>query len=443
MLNQEKVGTMRIHMWRTLGFFSILCGVWSELLVAEEWPQFRGPNASGIAESSVPELFSETQNLRWKTALPGAGSSSPIVWGDSVFVTCYSGYGVPGEPIGDPSKLARHLVCILRTDGSIRWTRSINDNQTEDAYEGFLTEHGYASNTPVTDGKSVFAFFGKAGVVAFDFEGKELWRVAVGKESSNRRWGSGSSLILHADKVIVNCAEESQSIRALDKKTGLEIWKSQAASLELAYTTPSIVSLADGSQELVVAVPQEVWGLDLQTGKLRWFCQTSLSGNVSPTIQVNAQTLYAFGGRPVASIAMTAGGVGDVTQANVLWNGRSSSYVGTPLLYNEHLYWIDDRGQAFCISAKTGEDVYRERVAEIKSGGRPVYASPVFSNERIYVVTRYDGVLVLPAKPRFEVLAQNRFESDTSDFSATPAISNGELFVRSNRFLYCVSEQTE
>jgi len=274
----------------------------------------------------------------------------------------------------------------------------------------------------------------------------EKWRKDVSaelpeKESSNRRWGSAASLILHGDLVIVNAAEESQSIRGLDRKTGREIWKADAAALELAYGTPAIARLPDGREELVVAVPAEVWGLDPASGKIRWYASHALTGNVSPSVIVDGDTVYVFGGfRSAGSLAVRAGGSGDVTKSHVLWTSKSSSYVATPLLHEGHLYWIDDRGQAFCSSAKTGEQVYRSRVAEITGGGRPVYASPVLSAGRLIVPTRWSGTIVLPAEPQFEVLACNRFADDESDVSGTPAIADGRLYLRSGRFLYCVGE---
>lgn len=402
---------------------------------ADDWSQFRGSGARGIARSAVPLAWSQTENLRWKTPLPGPGSSSPIVHGDRVFVTSYS--GVEGN--GAPAQLVRHLLCIDRATGKVNWQRQIALEGPEDSYQGYLTEHGYASNTPVTDGQTVFAFFGKSGVVAFAMDGKELWRTGVGRESSNRHWGSGASLILHGDLVICNASEESQSIRALDKQTGREVWKAEGAALELAYGTPGIVTLSDGKQELVVALPEEVWGLDPATGKLLWHAATALTGNVSPSVIVDGETIYVFGGRGGGSVAVKAGGRGDVTKSHVLWTSRVTSYVATPLLHEGHLYWIDDRGQAFCSSAATGAEVYRQRVAEITSGGRPVYASPVMADGRLYVVTRWNGTLVLPAAPRYEILGQNRFEGDESDSSGTPAVSNGEMFIRSGEFLYCVA----
>ena len=409
---------------------------------AADWPRFRGPGGRGSGESAVPLAWDDDTNIRWKTPLPGPGSSSPVVQGDDVFVTCYSGYGVAGEPVGDPAKLVRHLACIARATGAVKWQRDIPAELPEDASEGFLTEHGYASSTPVADADAVYVFFGKSGVIAFDRSGGELWRVGVGKESSTRRWGSAASLVLHGDLVIVNAAEESQSIRGLDRRTGREVWKAEAAALELAYGTPAIVRLPDGREELVLAVPEELWGLDPATGKVRWYATHALTGNVSPSVVVDGDVIYVFGGfRSAGSLAVRAGGTGDVTKTHVLWTSKTSSYVATPLVHDGHLYWIDDRGQAFCASATTGEQVYRQRVDGIAAGGRPVYASPVSSAGRIYVPSRWSGTFVLPAEPRYEVLACNRFAGDESDASGTPAIADGCLFLRSGRFLYCIAAE--
>ena len=410
-------------------------------LAGADWPQFRGPSGAGIsAATEVPLTWSDTQGLAWRTPLPGPGSSSPIVFGDRVLVTCYSGYGIRDAANGAKKGLKRHLVCARLADGEILWSKAIAAELPEDDYVGYLREHGYASSTPVTDGQQVFVFFGKTGVLAFDMDGNEQWRKAVGKESSNRRWGSAASLLLHKDMVIVNAAEESQSIRGLDKQTGREVWKAEAASLELTYGTPTLVDLPEGTSELVISVPGEVWGLNPDKGKLKWYAETNLTGNVCPTVVAHDGIIYAFGGyRSSGAHALRAGGRGDVTDSHMLWFTRESSYVATPLLHDGFLYWIDDRGLAHCLDAKTGESAYRNRVPGLNTSGRPVYASPILAADRLYVVSRWSGTFVLAAKPTFEVLACNRFESDESDFSGTPAVVDGRLLLRSGRYLYCVA----
>ncbi|MEQ1826618.1 MAG: PQQ-binding-like beta-propeller repeat protein [Pirellula sp.] len=407
--------------------------------LGEDWKQFRGENNAGVSvDTKVPIAWSETENQRWRTALPGAGSSSPIVIGDRVFVTCYSGYGMLEDRSGSLQSLKRHLVCIDRTNGKIRWTQTVAGELPEDAYQGYIAEHGYASSSPVTDGQNVYCFFNKSGVVAFDLDGRQLWKTGVGKESSNRRWGAAASLILYKDQVIVNASEESRSVVALDKATGNQKWKAEGSALELAYGTPSLVTTNEGRVDLVVAVPGEVWGINPDTGKMQWYAEHQLTGNICPSIISKDETVFVFGGfRSAGSFAIRAAGAGDVTKSNMLWTSRNSSYVATPVLYEGRLYWISDSGLAFCVDANNGELVYKERVPEIKAGGKPVYASPVVANGRIYVQTRWDGVLVLSAKPEFQVLAQNK-TNDDSGFNATPAISDGQIFLRSNKYLYCV-----
>ena len=307
---------------------------------AADWRQFRGPNGSGIAadDAQPATTWSDSQNVKWKVALPGPGSSSPIVAGERVFVTCYSGYG-DGSSGDSPEKLQRHLVCLERKTGKVLWDKSVPAELPEDPYSGNLREHGYASNTPVTDGERVFAFFGKTGVLAFDFEGQQLWKVNVGRQSSNRRWGSGASLILCQNMVIVNAAEESRSILALNKLTGKEVWKAEVDSLELSFVTPALVECAGGRIDLALAVPGELWGLNPDTGKLRWFAQTGITGNVSPSVVAADGVVYATGGYPrQGTIAVRAGGKGDVTQTNVLWSSQNASYVPSPVVHHGHLF---------------------------------------------------------------------------------------------------------
>jgi outer membrane protein assembly factor BamB len=202
------------------------------------------------------------------------------------------------------------------------------------------------------------------------------------------------------------------------------------------------VKQKDDRIDLVIGVPGEVWSLNADTGKLTWFASTKLTGNICPSIVAGERVIYAFGGyRSSGSHAIRLGGKGNVTESHMLWSSRNSSYVATPLLYQGHLYWVDDRGQAFCVDAKSGELVFRKRLRGVRSGGRPFYASPILVGDKLYVVSRWNGTFVFAAKPEFEQIAQNQFVADETDFSATPAVSNGELFLRSGEFLYCITKQ--
>ena len=422
---------------------AVLLAITTSLTAATaEWPQFRGPNGSGIAadDAQPATTWSDSQNIKWKVALPGSGSSSPIVSGERVFVTCYSGYG-DGSSGGSPDKLLRHLICLDRQTGKVLWDRSVPAELPEDTFNGFIAEHGYASSTPVTDGERVYVFFGKTGALAFDLEGKQLWRVNLGHQSSNRRWGSGASPVLYQNKVIVNAAEEGRAVFALDKLTGQEVWKAEADSLELCFGTPVLVDGKGGSADLVLAVPGELWGLSPDTGKLRWFADTGIDGNVSPSVVAADGVIYSTGGYPrLGSVAVRAGGKGDVTQTNILWSSQNASYVPTPVVHNGHLFVVSDQGFATCLEANTGTLVYKERVPGSSTGrsGRPFYASPVLANGKIYAVSRRSGTFIIEAKPDFKLVAQNTLSGDDSDFNATPAIVGRQLFLRSNRMLYCI-----
>jgi outer membrane protein assembly factor BamB len=303
-------------------------------------------------------------------------------------------------------------------------------------------EHGYSSSTPVTDGERVYVFFGKTGALAFDLDGKQLWKVNLGKQSSNRRWGSGASPVLYKDWVIVNAAEESRSVRVLDKLTGKEIWKAEANSLELCFSTPMLVDCGGGRTDLALALPGEVWGINPDTGKLRWFAETGIDGNVSPSVVAADGVVYVTGGFPrQGSAAVRAGGKGDVTKTNILWSSQNASYVPSPVVYNGHLYVVSDQGFATCMNAKTGNLVYKERLPGASStgrGGKPFYASPVLVNGHLYAVSRRNGTFVIEAKPEFKLVAQNKLAGDDTDFNATPAVVDRQLFLRSNRALYCI-----
>lgn len=408
-------------------------------LQAADWSQFRGPNAAGIAaDAQPPTEWSATKNREWKTALPGPGTSSPIVAGERVFVTCYSGYGDSSN--GGMNDLKRHLVCADLKSGKILWTQTEPAQLPEDDYSGFLTEHGYASNTPVTDGENVYAFFSKSGVFAFDRNGRKLWHADVGRMSNNRRWGSGASLMLHGDHVIVNAADEGRKIVALDRHTGKEVWSSPGSSLELAFGTPVLVK-DGGREDLVIAVAEELWGMNPANGKLRWLAETGIPGNVSPSVVQGDGMVFAFGGYPRRStVAVRTGGKGDVSDSHIAWRSPKTTYVPTPVYRGGHLYFVNDEGFAYCIAAKTGDIVYEERVSGAGGAGRrgskPFYASAVAAGDLYYAVSRRGGTFVIATKPKFQQLAHNVIADDESQFNATPALVGNRIILRSDAALH-------
>lgn len=296
-------------------------------LHAADWPRFRGPNGSGIApdDKPVPVEWSATKNMKWQTALPGPGSSSPIVVGDRVFVTCWSGYATEGQQgTGDITALKRHLVCVDRATGKILWDQSVPAKQPEERYGGMFAQNGYASHTPVSDGKSVFAFFGKSGVHAFDLEGKPLWQADVGDWDDRRGWGTASSPILHGDVLIVPAFVESQAMYGFDKTTGKQLWKAPSEGFASTWGTPIVVEV-EGRADLVIAVPGEVWGFNPDTGKLRWYATGLQSDSVCNSVVTDGSAVFAMSERGGGSVAIKAGGKGDVSATHTLWTGANGS----------------------------------------------------------------------------------------------------------------------
>ncbi len=222
--------------WNLVTFLSLigLSFLSSTSVKAQEWARFRGVNGAGQSTvSDLPTRWSESENLVWKLDLPGEGSSSPVIGGDRIFVTCSS------APAGDRRFPERRLVCVDAINGKVLWSAEAPDPEREDPAQGYLLEHGYASNSAATDGRAVYAFFGKSGVSAYDMDGRKLWEVSVGSESSNRQWGSAASVTLLDDFVIINAAEEGRAVLALHRDDGRVVWKAEATALELAYGTPA------------------------------------------------------------------------------------------------------------------------------------------------------------------------------------------------------------
>ncbi|MBI2948640.1 MAG: PQQ-like beta-propeller repeat protein, partial [Verrucomicrobia bacterium] len=236
------------------------------LAQASEWRQFRGPDGQGVSRSQkLPTSWTTDGDLAWKAPLPGPGGSSPIVWGDRIFVTCYSGYAIPGIQGGDISELKRHVLCLNRADGKQLWTRDVPAAQPEQAK---VRDHGYASSTPAADADRLYVFFGKSGVFALGHDGRQLWRTDVG--SNVHGWGSASSPVLYKDLVIINAGVESESLVALNKQTGKEVWR--AGGIKESWNTPILVPVAGGKTELVVAIMGKVLGFDPDTGERLWSC---------------------------------------------------------------------------------------------------------------------------------------------------------------------------
>lgn len=405
---------------------------WSQ---AADWNRFRGPNGSGVAaQSEIPTEWSESRNIAWKVDLPGPGASSPVTWKGNIYLTCYSG---ADEGL---DSLKRHLLCFDLKTGQKQWETVEAAELPEDEYRGFITEHGYATNTPVVDDSGIYVFYGKSGVLAYDLSGNKRWQTSVGKESSSRRWGSSSSPVLFENLVIVVASDESESLRALDKTTGEIVWQKEASGFDLTFDTPILIE-HEGKTELVIAVPNEVWSFDPATGALNWYCEAGFDGNVSPSLVTDGTNVYGMGGRQGSGAAVKVGGKGDVTESHLLWKNRYSSYVPSAVLLEGYLYWADDSGVAHCVNATDGDLIYRERLPTAgarRGASRPYYASVVATEKVIVATSRTNGFVVYEAGPEFKILSENRIEGDDTDFNATPTIAGNALLLRSNKALYCV-----
>lgn len=397
-------------------------------VVAADWPRFRGPTGMGIGTGKdLPTTWGPKENIVWKTTLVGAGTSSPVVQGDRIYLTSYSGFNVPGKR-GEMDSLKLHLIALDRETGEIKFNRTISPRLPEQTR--IRDDHGYASSTLVVDKDHIFAFFGKTGAIAFDLEGKELWRTELGSELNG--FGSGASPILVDDLVIVNASVESQSVVALDRKTGKKRWT--ISGVREAWNTPVLVSVGDKT-ELVFASFGKVQGFDPATGDLLWTCKNDITWYIVPSVVAAEGVVYSIGGRSgIAAIAVKAGGKGDVTGTHRLWTSRLGSNVSSPIVHGGHLYWMNDNnGTAYCADIKDGKVVKEERIERPQQA----YASPVLADGKLYFVGRGGRTLVLSATPELKRLGLNDL-GDRSTFNASPAVSGNRLLIRSDTHLYCI-----
>lgn len=397
----------------------------------ETWARFRGPGGQGTSNApSLPTQWSTTENIAWKQPLPGPGASSPIVYGDHIYLTCWSGYFIPDSPGGSLDDLKRHLVALRRDNGQIVWDKAIKAKLPE---EPRIRDHGYAANTPAADADRVYVFFGKTGVFAFDHGGNQLWQADVG--SNAHGWGTSASPVLHGDLLFINASVESESLIALDKKTGEEKWRK--GGIREAWNTPVVVTTTDGREELVVATQGKIKAFDPATGDELWNCDTDIGWYMVPSVVAAEGVVYCLGGRSgTASLAVRTGGRGDVTDTHRLWTSKNGSNVSSPVVLDGRLYWMhDSRGIAYCADCKTGAVLYEKRLERADQ----CYASALLAGGNLYYVARNGRTFVVAAKPEFEQVAMNDL-SDRSTFNGSPAVDGNRLLIRSDKFLYCIGK---
>ena len=438
------------------------CILWLLLLSvsskAQNWPQFRGPSATGVLEGQMtPTVWdaAKSQNVRWKTTIPGLSHASPVVWGDKVFVvTAVSSnpkeetrFGLFGDvdPVKEDAKQAWKIYALDKRSGKILWERT--------AYEGLpkVKRHpksSHAASTPVTNGKYLVVLFGSEGLYAYDFNGKLLWKQDLGVLDSgwfydpDYQWEHGSSPIIYKNLIIVQADIQKDSfIAAYDLKTGKPVWKTKREEIS-SWGTPTVYE-GKLRAELITNGSRAIRGYDPLTGKELW----TLSQNseiTTPTPFVANDLIFVTSGyRPIQPIyAIRPGATGDISLKNgkesnefIAWSKtRGGPYMPTPLVYGDLLYTLSNQGVIAAYNTKTGERIYQERLA---GKGGAFTASPVASNGKIYLSSEDGDVFVVKAGPKYELLATNPVGEV---MMATPAISDGLVIVRGINHLFAVGE---
>jgi outer membrane protein assembly factor BamB len=325
--------------------------------------------------------------------------------------------------------LRLQVVCVASADGRILWDRRIRARLPEREFSGYMVNHGYASASPTSDGKAVYAFFGRSGAWAFDLEGKLLWKVSLGDKT--HEFGTGGSPIVYDHLVIFNATVESGALVALNKATGEEVWRTE--KLPASWATPVMLSLPSGERELVFNVAKRVYAFDPEDGKTLWEC--AYGGDVAfGSVTIAGDTVYVSGGNNgKATAAVRGGGRGDVTQSHLLWEIKKASKIPTLLIHEGLLYCIGDGGIARCLRPASGEIVYEQRLSRIYP-----WASPIVAEDKIYVVGK-GRVVVLAVGREYKELAVNEM-FDGGRFHATPAVDGKRLLIRSDGFLYGVEK---
>ena len=412
------------------------------------WMQWRGPLATGASPDAQPPIeWSESKNIRWKIPLPGKGHSSPIVFSNAVYVLAAAPKGEARPPVFDSapgvhdSTPVTHVheymvIALARDTGRTLWKRVVRE---EFPHEGGHVTGSQVSNSPVTDGKHIYAFFGSRGLYCLDLKGSIVWQKDLGKMQTLHAHGEGSSPVLHGDKLIVNWDHEGNSfLYAFDKTIGKELWKTPRDE-KTSWSTPLVVEV-DGKHQVIISATKRIRGYDLQTGAQIWECAGLTENVVASPVHSNG---ILIAGNSYYSQAMLgirlAGAKGDITGTDhVLWSlKRNTPYVPSPLLYNDTLYVVRHNQNVISrFHPATGE--FREEPLRLDGIRDFIFASPVAAAGHIYVTGR-DGSTVVINDTDAKILAVNRLEDS---FSASAALSGKEIFLRGEQFLYSISESS-
>jgi outer membrane protein assembly factor BamB len=404
-------------------FFVLVC---IPFALGSPWPRFRGPNGTGVvSDKNIPLQWSQQEGVIWKTAIPGQGNSSPVVWGDRLFL---QSAGADGKE--------RLLICVNVADGKIAWSQSVPG-----ASARMHKKNTLASSTPATDGERVYALFWDGqGVTlfAYDFEGKPCWKADLGRFASQH--GAGTSPMVHAGKVFVaNDCDGSATLDAVDAKTGKIVWQRPRRPFRACYSTPFVLEKPGVAPELIVASTAGITGYNPDTGAENWDWRWTFAGMPLRTVGSPVHDrglIFANSGDGSGernTIALRVGSNGAV--AELAWvKHKNLPYVPTMLASGDHLFFVNDDGFATCLVANTGETVWSERL-----GGK-VSASPIVVDGKIVAINEDGTVYVFSAAPSFKLLAKNQIGEPVM---ATPAVADGRLFIRGDTHLFCIGRASE
>lgn len=411
------------------------------------WPQWRGPSGQGLStEKNLPSEWSPTKNIKWKAPIAGRGHSSPIVWGNKIFLTtAIEGPVVPGaqavkhiddgkdyihpDSVGADHKHSFKVICLDRDTGKVLWEQTAFEGTP---YDNRHRKGSFASSTPVTDGKYVFAFFGTEGLFAYDFNGKLAWKADVGKLGTFGM-GVGTSPIISGALLIIQGDEESGAssfMVAINKSTGKETWRT-ARKVQASWATPLLVNNGKRA-EIITAGNEAVVAYDPASGKELWR-HKGVESNAIPSPVANNEMVFISAGFPAkVAMAIKLGGNGDLADAVVWKYEKGTAYVPSPILIGDYLYLTTDRGILTCIDARTGEVKYE--------GGRvPIpatfTASPIAFEDKILLTSEDGDTFVVKAGPKHEIITTN---SIAEPVYASPAVADGKIFIRGEKNLYAI-----
>lgn len=377
------------------------------------WPRLRGPSGQGeTTAKGIPVKWNkEGENILWRVKVPGQGNSSPVIWGDRLFLTSAEDKGTK-----------RLLHCYHTADGRLLWTKQAPEAKPESI--GF--KNTYASSTPVTDGERVIVVFGSSGMVCYDFEGKQLWHRDLNIRTTH---GPGASPILYKDLVIF-AQDQNQApsiFLAVDRRTGRTVWEGKRERA-MSWMTPAVVRVGD-HDELIVAGGETIRGYDPMTGKELWLLRGP-TREVVPMIVVGRDMIYCASGRNGPTLGLRPGGQGDVTETHLVWRTvRGGPHVPSPVLANGRLYTANDTGIVTCLDAATGKLIFQDRIRDTFA------SSPIVVGDRIYVGGESGNTYVLKASDRFELMAKNDLGSP---IQASPAAVANRLYLRTQEELVCI-----